>query len=73
MSERARITGAAFNLPDDFVEDTEALTVTHNYSNKPDHYSLSIGNHEMWIRGSKESLTNLVDSLVYRINHLPGD
>lgn len=75
MSDKVKISGVCLNLPEKFKEDEDATIVTHEnlVSRETQMHSLSIGNGEMWIRGNKESLTNLVDSLIYRINHLPGD
>lgn len=74
MSRDVHISGACLNLPKDFKESEDALSVLHERPDgEPDVYSLSIGNNEMWIRGDRDSLNSLVDSLLRRLIHLNDD
>jgi hypothetical protein len=68
--ERPRISSATLVLPNGFRENQNALMVTHDHFGGENTYSLAIANGEMWINGDIESLTSLVDSLIYRLNTL---
>jgi hypothetical protein len=72
MRNRARITGVALNLPEEF-EEFDALVVEHPYPGKVSNWSLTIGGGEAWIRGNRAALVNFVESLAERVATIPED